>query len=109
MVRGVVADVRDRYGIEAASTRTSKPGGLDTLVNNAGVGVFKHREHVRRQRRQVIDTNLTGAFCHADRRSRIFGRPAAVDHQHRGPAGRNYRGRRRVLRAEAGLVRSASR
>jgi 3-oxoacyl-[acyl-carrier protein] reductase len=64
MVRGVVADVRDRYGIETAvNDAASAFGGLDTLVNNAGVGVFKDVENMSDDAwRQVIDTNLTGVF-----------------------------------------------
>jgi NAD(P)-dependent dehydrogenase (short-subunit alcohol dehydrogenase family) len=63
-VRGVVADVRDRYGIEAAvDGAASAFGGLDTLINNAGVGVFKDVGNMSDDEwRQVIDTNLTGAF-----------------------------------------------
>ncbi len=64
IVRGVAADVRDRYGIEAAIDDAAQAfGGLDTLINNAGVGVFTDVENMSDdQWRQVIDTNLTGAF-----------------------------------------------
>lgn len=64
VVRGIAADVRDRYGIEAAVDEAAAAfGGLDTLINNAGVGVFKDVENMTDdQWRQVIDTNLTGAF-----------------------------------------------
>ena len=64
IVRGVAADVRDRYGIEAAIDETAAAfGGLDTLINNAGVGVFTNVENMSDdQWRQVIDTNLTGVF-----------------------------------------------
>jgi NAD(P)-dependent dehydrogenase (short-subunit alcohol dehydrogenase family) len=38
-------------------------GGLDILINNAGVGVFAPvRELTYEQWRRVIDTNLTGAY-----------------------------------------------
>ncbi len=38
-------------------------GGLDILVNNAGVGIFKPvAELTIEEWKQVIDTNLTGAF-----------------------------------------------
>lgn len=64
IVRGVAADVRDRHGIEAAIDDAAQAfGGLDTLINNAGVGVFTDVENMSDdQWRQVIDTNLTGAF-----------------------------------------------
>jgi 3-oxoacyl-[acyl-carrier protein] reductase len=64
IVRGIAADVRDRYGIESAVNDTAAAfGGLDVLVNNAGVGVFTDVENMTDdQWRQVIDTNLTGAF-----------------------------------------------
>jgi 3-oxoacyl-[acyl-carrier protein] reductase len=64
MVRGSATDVRDRYGIEAAVDEAAAAmGGLDTLINNAGVGVFTDVENMSDdQWRQVIDTNLTGAF-----------------------------------------------
>ena len=64
VVRGIAADVRDRYGIEAAVDETAAAfDGLDTLINNAGVGVFTDVENMSDdQWRQVIDTNLTGAF-----------------------------------------------
>ena len=64
VVRGIAADVRDRYGIEAAVDETAAAfDGVDTLINNAGVGVFTDVENMSDdQWRQVIDTNLTGAF-----------------------------------------------
>jgi len=63
------ADVR-RYGdIErAVSATVGRFGGLDVLVNNAGVGVFADvAEMTPSQWSEVIDTNLTGVFnaCHA--------------------------------------------
>ena len=42
-------------------------GGLDVLVNNAGVGIFRSAAEITLQEwRQVIDTNLSGVFycCH---------------------------------------------
>jgi NAD(P)-dependent dehydrogenase (short-subunit alcohol dehydrogenase family) len=64
LVRGIAADVRDRYGIESAVDETAAAfGGLDTLVNNAGVGVFTSvPDMTDDQWRQVIDTHHTGAF-----------------------------------------------
>jgi len=63
------ADVR-KYdevarAIDAAAARF---GGLDILINNAGVGIFKEVAEMSPQDwQQVIDTNLTGVFngCHA--------------------------------------------
>jgi NAD(P)-dependent dehydrogenase (short-subunit alcohol dehydrogenase family) len=92
-VRGVAADVRDRYGIEAAvDEAAAAQGGLDILVNNAGVGVFTDVENMSDdQWRQVIDTNLTGVFYAT--------RPAIPHLKHAGGgwiiniaslAGRNY-------------------
>src|SRR5262245_28028885 len=40
-VAGMVADVRNRAAVEAAIAEAAERfGGLDTLVNNAGVGLF---------------------------------------------------------------------
>jgi NAD(P)-dependent dehydrogenase (short-subunit alcohol dehydrogenase family) len=79
-VRGVAADVRDRYGIESAVDEAAAAfGGLDTLINNAGVGVFKDVENMSDDEwRQVIDTNLTGAF---------FAARAAIPHLKRAGSG----------------------
>ena len=54
-----------RHVVEATVARF---GGLDFLVNNAGVGVFSEvAEMTPEQWSRVIDTNLTGVFnaCHA--------------------------------------------
>jgi 3-oxoacyl-[acyl-carrier protein] reductase len=68
-IEALRADVRKyadvRQAIEATVARF---GGLDFLVNNAGVGVFTNAaEMTPEQWSQVIDTNLTGVFyaCHA--------------------------------------------
>ena len=92
-VRGAAADVRDREAIEAAIDEAAAAfGGLDTLINNAGVGVFTDVENMSDEDwRRVIDTNLTGAF---------FASRAAIPHLKRAGggwiiniaslAGRNY-------------------
>jgi 3-oxoacyl-[acyl-carrier protein] reductase len=63
------ADVRKYAEVEQALAATvSKFGGLDVLVNNAGVGVFKPvAETTVDDWHRIIDTNLSGVFygCHA--------------------------------------------
>jgi 3-oxoacyl-[acyl-carrier protein] reductase len=63
-VLGIACDVRDRAAVErAVATVVARFGGLDVLVNNAGVGIgapvaeLSHEEWDR-----IIDTNLTGVF-----------------------------------------------
>jgi 3-oxoacyl-[acyl-carrier protein] reductase len=64
-----VADVRDHLAVETVVEETvRRQGGLDMLVNNAGVGWFGTVESASHDDwRRVIDTNLTGVFncCHA--------------------------------------------
>ena len=63
------ADVRVYADVERAIAATvARFGGLDIVVNNAGVGVFVNvAEMSPKQWSEVIDTNLTGVFntCHA--------------------------------------------
>src|SRR6188768_3285090 len=61
---GVVADVRDPNAVLAAVSRTASAfGSMDTLINNAGVGVFKGVEQMTDDEwHRVIETNLTGVF-----------------------------------------------
>src|SRR5438128_3720697 len=63
------ADVRNYGEVERAIAATAaRFGGLDILINNAGVGVFAEVAAMTLdQWAEVIDTNLTGVFnaCHA--------------------------------------------
>jgi 3-oxoacyl-[acyl-carrier protein] reductase len=63
------ADVRQYGEVESAiAAAVTRFGGLDVLVNNAGVGVFRSVADMSVDEwHRVIDTNLTGVFycCHA--------------------------------------------
>ncbi len=67
---GAVCDVRDENAVKemfAACVRVF--GGVDVLVNNAGIGLFRQtvEETAPADFRAVIETNLCGVFycCHA--------------------------------------------
>jgi NAD(P)-dependent dehydrogenase (short-subunit alcohol dehydrogenase family) len=68
-VLALVADVRRADDVEQAMARVvAEFGGLDVLVNNAGVGGFVQVESMAPDDwHRVIDTNLTGVYhcCHA--------------------------------------------
>jgi 3-oxoacyl-[acyl-carrier protein] reductase len=68
-VESLRADVRRYEDVERAIAATvSRFGGLDVLINNAGVGIFSDvADMTPDQWSEVIDTNLTGVFyaCHA--------------------------------------------
>jgi NAD(P)-dependent dehydrogenase (short-subunit alcohol dehydrogenase family) len=58
------ADVQnERDAMRAVDETAGKFGGLDVLINNAGVGVFASvADMTAAQWRQVIETNLSGVF-----------------------------------------------
>jgi NAD(P)-dependent dehydrogenase (short-subunit alcohol dehydrogenase family) len=60
----VRADVRDHSQVEALFARVSSDlGGVDILINNAGVGVFRPvADTTVDEWHRVIDTNLSGVF-----------------------------------------------
>jgi 3-oxoacyl-[acyl-carrier protein] reductase len=68
-VEGVRADVRRYAEVEALmSGVVQRHGGLDILINNAGIGIFRPVADMSVEEwHSVIDTNLTGVFycCHA--------------------------------------------
>jgi NAD(P)-dependent dehydrogenase (short-subunit alcohol dehydrogenase family) len=68
-VLAIRADVRNYEEVASAMARVVATfGGLDVLVNNAGVGVFKPVSEMSvAEWHQVLDTNLSGVFycCHA--------------------------------------------
>ncbi len=63
-VAGVELDVRDRGAVDrAVAGAIDRMGGLNVLINNAGVGVFRDVETMTDDEwSRVIDTNLTGVF-----------------------------------------------
>lgn len=67
-VTGIVCDVRDYSQVKAVFERTiSDLGGLDILINNAGIGMFaKVEEMAPDDFRAVLETNLFGVYncCH---------------------------------------------
>jgi 3-oxoacyl-[acyl-carrier protein] reductase len=63
-VIGHVMDVRDRTSIDrAVDAAAAAFGGLDVVVNNAGVGIYGDLETVSDEDwRTVMETNVTGPF-----------------------------------------------
>ena len=65
---GAVCDVRDFEQVRALFEHASEEfGGVDVLVNNAGVGIYKPVEEMSPEEfRALIETNLNGVFycCH---------------------------------------------
>jgi 3-oxoacyl-[acyl-carrier protein] reductase len=67
-VTGAVCDVRDYESVRALFAHAvAELGGVDVLVNNAGVGLFGRVEEMSPEDfRAVLETNLFGVFhcCH---------------------------------------------
>jgi len=67
-VAGAVCDVRDYEQVRALFEHAvSEFGGLDVLINNAGIGIFAPVEELSPEDfRAVLETNLFGVFycCH---------------------------------------------
>src|ERR1041385_6782532 len=65
---GYVCDVRDYEQVKSVVAEVAKEfGGLDILINNAGVGIFSSVESMRVEDfRAVLETNVFGVFycCH---------------------------------------------
>lgn len=68
-VAGASCDVRDENQVSAAFAECERVfGGVDILINNAGIGLFKKVEEMTAEEfRGVLETNLFGVFyaCHA--------------------------------------------
>lgn len=65
---GIVCDVREHSQVKALFERTvSEFGGVDILINNAGIGTFAKVEDMSPEDfRAVLETNLFGVYycCH---------------------------------------------
>ena len=68
-VLAVAASVRNYAEVDAALAKTvARFGGLDILINNAGVGVFRPvADMTVDEWHRIMDTNVSGVFycCHA--------------------------------------------
>ncbi len=63
-VAGMAADVSREDDVEALFAFVDRElGGLDILINNAGIGIFRSVEELTpAEWKRVVGTNLTGAF-----------------------------------------------
>lgn len=73
-VSGRAVDVRRQEEVEAfVAAVVARDGGLDCLVNNAGIGVFGPVDELSgEQWREVVETNLSGAFYFLRAAARIM-------------------------------------
>jgi NAD(P)-dependent dehydrogenase (short-subunit alcohol dehydrogenase family) len=69
---GFVCDVREHNQVKALIDHTVKElGGLDILINNAGIGIFETVEQTSpADFRAVLETNLFGVSIAVTKRSR---------------------------------------
>src|ERR671938_7159 len=92
-VAGAVCDVRDYDEVKALFEHTvAEFGGVDVLINNAGIGLFGRVEEMRPEDfRAVLETNLFGVFycCRAASKSGRAGRPGS-DGREGGGCGQSY-------------------
>ena len=60
----MVLDVTDRPGVDALAEKVEAGGGLDVLVNNAGIAISNHPAETMSEEvwAKVIDVNLNGVF-----------------------------------------------
>jgi 3-oxoacyl-[acyl-carrier protein] reductase len=67
-VVGFTCDVRDYSSVKSFFVQTvSKLGGVDVLINNAGIGIFQSVEEMSPEDfRSILETNVFGVFhcCH---------------------------------------------
>ena len=67
-VVGFTCDVRDYSSVKSFFDQTvSKLGGVDVLINNAGIGIFQSVEEMSPEDfRSILETNVFGVFhcCH---------------------------------------------
>lgn len=63
-IAGSICDVRSLVAVEEMVAKAAECfGGIDTLINNAGVAFIKEFEDIRPdQWAEIIDTNLTGVY-----------------------------------------------
>jgi NAD(P)-dependent dehydrogenase (short-subunit alcohol dehydrogenase family) len=79
--RGVTLDVRDRAAVlSALADATQAMGGLDVMVNNAGVGLERSViETTETELRRVLDVNLIGVFWGVQAAANLMLQQGAVD------------------------------